>query len=350
MFDEVPRPPPRPGVIICSVAASEYRRSGTVSEENRKMCRRGWAIERTRPRPKLETEAGSAGARGLALARACLSLPALVGVVLGHVGHGADGRLHQKMPRFMMWIGSRYEHVLMRAINFLATRNFISNSPALDRATTWIGDQLLKIVSGEVLNVEEAKQLARAIAEEGHTVATGTCPCRRAVNRLSDDVPNNTDMVFGEWAETYMRNYPGLYRALTADEACELIEEFDRHGFIHQIYGYMRKAGAAYVMCNCDPAICIPLVTQKKRGIQAFSKGTHRARVDTAACRGIEECGACIERCPFDARSQGPDGKSSVDADVCFGCGVCVVSCTGEATVLERRKGARLAYAAPFVK
>lgn len=282
-----------------------------------------------------------------AVARIASSFCAVTLFLAAHEGHG--GSLHQSMPRPFMWFVSRYEHLLMRSINFLATRDFMYNNPTLNKATTWIGDMVLKVTNGEILNVDEALQVARNIAEEGFTVATGTCPCRRALNQISDAVPNNTDMVFGEWAETYLRNYPGLYKALTADEACELIEEFDRHGFVHQIYGYRREAGAAYVMCNCDPSICIPLITQKKRGLQAFNKGTCIAVVDAAACKGVKDCGLCVERCPFGARSV-VDGKSEADQEVCYGCGACVVTCKGEATKLERKKGARLSYALPFVK
>jgi len=191
--------------------------------------------------------------------------------------------------------------------------------------------------------------MVAAIGEAGYTIATGTCPCRRARNNISATVPNNTDMVFGDWADTYLVNYPGLYERLDAHEATELLADFDFHGFIHQVYGFRGKEGAAYVMCNCDPSVCIPLLAQKARGLQAFRRGRSVAAVSTDACLGVEECGACIARCPFEARSA-VGGKSVVAADECFGCGVCVVSCKGKATSLERKPGARLVYARGFVE
>jgi ferredoxin len=269
------------------------------------------------------------------------------GFMAAHMGHGST--LHQSMPGPVMRIASRYEHLIMRSINFLAMRDFIYNNRSLkamvDRVSGWV----MSTVNGEVLSVDEAKEMAGAIAGAGFTVAAGTCPCRRARNELSDTVPNNTDMVFGEWADNYLKNYPGLYRKLDAEEAQALIEEFDRCGFIHQVYGYHRREGAAYVMCNCDPSICIPLLAQKTRGFDAFQKGRSRALCDAASCVGVEECGVCITRCPFDARSA-RDGKARVDEEACFGCGVCVVTCRGEASTLSRKKGAELVYAHPFVK
>lgn len=281
------------------------------------------------------------------LASLCAAATFVSGWILAHVGHGA--MLEQDMPRVLMWLGSRYEHIIMRAINFLAMREFIYRNPSLKRMTDWISDKVMSITNGEVLCLAEAQEMTASIAEAGYTIATGTCPCRRARNDISDTKPNNTDMVFGEWAETYLVNYPGLYTRLDAQEAQDLLEDFDRRGFIHQVYGFRGKEGAAYVMCNCDPSVCIPLLAQKTRGLQAFRQGRSIAVVAEDACLGVEECGVCIERCPFDARSE-RGGKSAADPEACFGCGVCVVSCRGKATTLERKQGARLVYARPFVE
>ena len=171
--------------------------------------------------------------------------------ILAHVGHGA--MLEQRMPRPLMWLGTRYEHLIMRTINFLAMREFIYRNPSLKRMTDWISEKVMSITNGEVLCLAEAQEMAASIAEAGYTIATGTCHCRRARNDISATVPNNTDMVFGDWADTYLVNYPGLYRRLDAQEAQDLLADFDHHGFIHQVYGFLGREGAAFVMCNCDP-------------------------------------------------------------------------------------------------
>jgi len=281
------------------------------------------------------------------LASLCAAATCISGLIIAHVGHGAT--LEQNMPRFLMRLGSRYEHLIMRAINFLANREFIYRNPTLKGMTDWLSDKIMSVANGEVLCLAEAQEMVASIAGAGYTIATGTCPCRRARNNISDEVPNNTDMVFGDWADTYLENYPGLYARLDGRQAAELLEDFDRHGFIHQVYGFRGKEGAAYVMCNCDPSVCIPLLAQKARGLQAFRKGRSVAVVAPESCLGVAECGACIARCPFDARSEA-GGKSTLDAEACFGCGVCVVSCKGKATSLERKQGARLVYARGFVE
>jgi len=42
-------------------------------------------------------------------------------------------------------------------------------------------------------------------------------------------------------------------------------------------------------------------------------------------------------------------GKGAVTADACFGCGMCVSTCRGGATRLERVPGAELVYTSRLV-
>ena len=276
------------------------------------------------------------------------SLPlAATSVLPLHMGHG-EQTLDQHLPRFLMRVLSRYEHLIMRSIDFLATRDFIYDNDFTRRLVMGVGEVVMNTINGEVLTLAEGLEMIDSVAGAGYAVAVGTCPCRRARNRISDVLPNNTDMVFGQWAEEYLENYPGLYHQVGREEARVLVEEFDRHGFLHQVYGFARKKGAAFVLCNCDPEVCIPLQAQKNRGFQSFRKGRSLVVVDPGACAGLAECGACLARCPFDARvSTGPAGE--VNAELCFGCGLCVATCRGGATTLERKKGTRLIHAGRLV-
>jgi ferredoxin len=271
----------------------------------------------------------------------------LVSALPLHVGHG-DEKLRQRAPHFILHLFSKYEHVIMRTIDYLATREWIHNHAFTKRLVDSTSKAIVNFINGEILNLEEARRLIEAIDDGGYAIAVGTCPCRRARNMLSDTVPNNADMVFGRWAEEYLDNYPGLYARITRGEALEALESFDRHGFIHQIYGFPLREGAAFVLCNCAQDVCIPLKAQRERGYPAFRKGRSVAVADAGACVGVDECGVCISRCPFEARSAS-GGKAVVDRDKCYGCGVCVASCKGEATSLERKPGAQLIFARHLV-
>lgn len=259
------------------------------------------------------------------------------------------GAVRQNAPRLVLWIASRYEHLILRPIELLTRWDWLQRFTIIRRLVDWLGRVVMSIVNGEIMTLDEVEEMLDSIFDIGYTVAVGTCPCRRARKILSDEVPNNTDMVFGLWAEEYLDHYPGLYYRLERDEAKELVESFERYGFIHQLYGFRSREGAAYVLCNCDPEICIPLRAMKKRGYEAFRKGRSVAVVDPDSCLGIQECGACLERCQFDARKV-VEGKVEVDPELCYGCGLCLSSCQGNATALERKKGAQLVYARYLVE
>lgn len=282
----------------------------------------------------------------VAMSLSCLPL-LLKEVLLLHMGH-QEGGIHQDVPGFIIWLMSRYEHLMMRTLNYLATRDWMYRYEFNRRIMDFLSRLMMSFVNGEVLTLDEVREMLGSLFEGGYTVAVGTCPCRRALNVISDDMPNNTDMVIGLWAEDYLHHYPGLYRRIDQAEAEELVESFDRHGYMHQLYGFQSREGGAYVLCNCYSEVCIPLRTQKERGYQSFRKGRSLAVVDEAACLGVENCGACLTRCPFDARVVDL-GKGAVKEDMCFGCGLCVLTCKGKATTLERKKGAKLIYARRLV-
>lgn len=264
--------------------------------------------------------------------------------LLLHVEHGEDS-LNQRVPHFVLHLFSRYEHLFMRSINYLAMRNWIHRFRITKRIVDRISELVIKNINGEILTLDESCKLIEEISRSGHTIAIGTCPCRRARNQLSDEKPNNTDMVFGRWAEEYMENYPGLYKQIDKEEALRLVKEFDDYGYFHQLYGWTFPESAAFVLCNCAPEVCIPLQAQRARGYTSFRKGRNTAFVNEEACLGVEDCGICIERCPFGARSENR-GKSAVNTEICYGCGLCVSTCRGGASSLRREAKRELIFAA----
>lgn len=276
------------------------------------------------------------------LTRACLPLVVLLTMPL-HQGHGKE-LLMQRAPRVMVRLISKYEHVLLRITNFFGNNSWIYEHALSRRLVELHNRAAAKTLTGEILNLAESRQLIERIAEAGYTIAVGTCPCRRALHKISDTVPNNTDMVFGRWADEYLDHHPGMYYRISGEEALELLERFDRLGFVHNLLGYPMQERAAYVLCNCNRDVCIPMKAQIERGYPAFRKGRSVAAVDAGACLGAEECGLCLQRCHFGAR-MADGGVVSVESDKCYGCGLCVATCRGGATSLERKPGAELIFA-----
>ena len=280
------------------------------------------------------------------LRRAFLPLVVLLALPL-HQGHGEE-LLRQRSPRLVLHLFSKYEHIVMRTIGYLASAPWIHDHAPTKRLVDTVSKGVISLINGEILDLRESRQMIESIAGAGYTIAVGTCPCRRARNEISDLVPNNTDMVFGRWAEEYLDNYPGLYARVSREEALELVDSFDRHGFVHQIYGWPIREGASFVLCNCAKEVCIPLQAQREKGYPAFRKGRSLAVVDTGACEGVDACGICIARCPFGARVAS-GGKAAVVSEDCYGCGVCVATCPGNATRLERKPDAQLIFARNLV-
>ncbi len=275
-------------------------------------------------------------------------------ITLSHVGHGEHGRhgrrfLRQYAPKFVLRYITKYEAFLMRCVQWATTRDWIMRYEWAAGFIFWASSMVLKVADGEVLTREEALEAVAGIADHGYLMAVGTCPCRRARNKFSDDIPCNTDMAFGKWAEEYLRNYPECYEVVEKEEALRLVELFDDHGFVHNLYGTPIIHNAAYVLCNCAPDVCVPLRVHCEYKYPTFRKGRNIAVADSAACKGVEECGACFTQCPFDARQAGEDGKSIVIEENCHGCGVCRVTCAGQATRLERLPGAKLIFAHDLV-
>lgn len=53
------------------------------------------------------------------------------------------------------------------------------------------------------------------------------------------------------------------------------------------------------------------------------------ASIRSEACT---QCKDCLSLCPYEARTEGPDGRVVLDEDACAGCGLCAVYCTGNAS------------------
>ncbi len=263
--------------------------------------------------------------------------------LLLHVGHGEE-LLNQRVPHLVLHLFSRYEHLFMRAINYLAMRDWIHRFKITKRIVDRVSRLVIKNINGEILTLEESCRLIEEISRRGYTIAIGTCPCRRARNQLSDEMPNNTDMVFGRWAEEYIENYPGLYEKIDREKALKLVKEFEDYGYFHQLYGWTSPENSTFVLCNCAPEVCIPLQAQRARGYISFRKGRNIAFVNEEKCVGVKDCGICFKRCPFGARFES-GGKSAVDTEICYGCGLCVNTCRGGASGLRRESKRELIFA-----
>ncbi len=119
-------------------------------------------------------------------------------------------------------------------------------------------------------------------------------------------------------------------RALSRDEALDVLREAGEAGLIHSSGNYRR--GIHYI-CNCCTCCCGVMRGMSEFGIQdAVARSGFRAVVDAGLC---VNCGTCLNRCQFGALSLA-DGAAEVEPERCTGCGLCVTTCSVEALRLER--------------
>lgn len=178
------------------------------------------------------------------------------------------------------------------------------------------------------LPYEQAEALVRA--HDTHAVAP--CICRREARLRGDgcDMPDESCLVFGDWAELYVRT--GRGRAIGQAEVFALLAAADAHNLVLQP-SHSERASFMCMCCGCCCGVLNAIKHQPKPAEVVSS--AFIARYDAELCQG---CETCLERCQMDALRP-DDGIVAFDADRCIGCGLCVSTCPSGALTLQRVPG-----------
>ena len=173
-------------------------------------------------------------------------------------------------------------------------------------------------------------ECVREIVESADKLAITNCTCRLIAGKC--DHPLDVCLQVGRAAEYTLSR--GTGREVDAAEAMEMLKRCEDEGLIHVT---MNTANKGHFICNCCPDCCQTMPVLLKEGIKLIAPSRYRASIDGEACIG---CGACVERCPFEALTldESADGEISlsvVNEEKCFGCGLCRVVCESEAIVLH---------------
>ncbi|MCH3962057.1 MAG: FAD-dependent oxidoreductase [Solobacterium sp.] len=133
-------------------------------------------------------------------------------------------------------------------------------------------------------------------------LSIGVCTCRRQQTMRGEgdgSVEQECCIGLGDLAEWCVNTGRGHY--ITKEEALEVCERGERHGFVHQttnIDGEDKIVG----LCNCAPGVCNAIRTSQLYNTPNMSRSAYRAHVDKENCVA---CGKCVEVCPVGAAKLG---------------------------------------------
>ncbi len=160
--------------------------------------------------------------------------------------------------------------------------------------------------------------------------AVTDCICRKQQALIGEPCEHPLDvcMVLSERPGAFDRA-PNL-RVLTREGALATLQRAAEAGLVHAVSN--NQEGHWY-LCNCCTCACGILRGMADLGMaNVVARSAFVNRVDTDLCIG---CGACVDRCQFDALAL--DDVVRVDDTRCVGCGVCVPACPVGALSLVRR-------------
>ncbi|MGZ3534780.1 MAG: ATP-binding protein, partial [Thermodesulfobacteriota bacterium] len=178
----------------------------------------------------------------------------------------------------------------------------------------------------EALPYERAEELIKAHKK----FAVSPCICRRKADKIAVgcDAPKETCLIFGDWADYYVRN--GIARYINQSEVSEILTMADKANLVLQ----PNNSKEIVVMCCCCGCCCAILTRIKSHPRPSeLVASPFRARHESETCAG---CGTCIDRCQMDALIIEGD-RTVLNSHRCIGCGLCVSTCPTGSLTLERK-------------
>ncbi len=178
----------------------------------------------------------------------------------------------------------------------------------------------------EALPYEQAWELTREHAK----LAVAPCICRRHAKLLGKgcDAPEESCLVFGDWADYYVRT--GRARAIDRAELEAILTRAEAEALVLQ----PNNARSIVFICCCCGCCCGVLGALKRHPHPAaVAASSFIAAFDAGQCQA---CMICLDRCQMEALVAEGEGVT-FNAARCIGCGLCVTTCTSGALTLVRK-------------
>ena len=157
------------------------------------------------------------------------------------------------------------------------------------------------------------------------------CPCRAA--RAEPCLPLDVCLIVGEpFASFVVEHHGRRARWITPDEAVEILHAEHERGHVHHAFFKDAMLGRFYAICNCC-ACCCGAMQAHQNGVPMLAASGYVSRVDRTSVRWLWRRAPRRVR---SGRSPSRTARSTVNTDLCMGCGVCVDRCEQGAMSLVR--------------
>jgi ferredoxin len=178
----------------------------------------------------------------------------------------------------------------------------------------------------EVLPYERAEELVKA----HDTFGVAPCICRRRAELMDGgcDAPEESCLMFGEWADYYARNGQGRY--VDRDTVLDILDQADKANLVLQPSN-SREIAFLCTCCGCCCGVLSRLKQHPKPSELVATPFIATAEPDT--CNG---CEVCLDRCQMDALTI-EDDRVVLNSDRCIGCGLCASTCPTGSLMLVRK-------------
>jgi ferredoxin len=178
----------------------------------------------------------------------------------------------------------------------------------------------------EVLPYERAEELVKA--HEKYAVAPCICRSRAKLMGSGCEAPEESCLMFGEWADYYVRNGQGRY--IDRDNVLDILTEADKANLVLQP-SYSKEISFLCTCCGCCCGALLRIKQHPKPSEVVSSPFIAHATPET--CDG---CGNCLDRCQMEALTV-EDEQVVLNSDRCIGCGLCVSTCPTGSLILKRK-------------
>ena len=133
-------------------------------------------------------------------------------------------------------------------------------------------------------------------------LSVGYCSCRNAMRLRGEgcgELQDDCCIGLGDFSKYLIETGKG--RAITKEEALQIIQRAEDNGYVHQITN-IDGEDKIFGLCNCEVGVCFALRTSQLFNTPNMSASAYRAHVDTKNCVA---CGKCVEVCPAGAAKLG---------------------------------------------